>query len=325
MRDRRGFAMLAALWLVVAIAVVALQFSLDAKERRVLGIAAAERGTGRASSIGALALMQARLDYMLRNGPVNSALAGTRSGDPWLGIDSTMAGPLYIDSMEVDVQPLDLGARLNINTINEDQFRTFFGLVLGDYPLADKLAQMIMDWRDVDDIARTNGDERDGYVKKGLLALPANTQFRAVSDLLSVEGMTQDIYDKVAGYLTTFGGGQVNLNTAPPAVLRALPGMTDVILANILSQRSRGLRIASVADVVPGASTGGRGGRGAQPTGAQSMATIQLAQLNQTAIVDTREVLLTFIAHPGPQAQPVKLQALVTRAGTTATLTWVQW
>ena len=36
-RPRRGFAMIVALWLVVAIATVALQFSLDAKERRILG------------------------------------------------------------------------------------------------------------------------------------------------------------------------------------------------------------------------------------------------------------------------------------------------
>ena len=53
-RNRRGFALLAAIWLVVAIAAVALQFSLEARERRLLGIHTAERGKGLAAATGAL-------------------------------------------------------------------------------------------------------------------------------------------------------------------------------------------------------------------------------------------------------------------------------
>ena len=56
MKPRRGVALLAALWLVVAIAAVALQFSMEARERRTLGIMASERGQQRALALGALAL-----------------------------------------------------------------------------------------------------------------------------------------------------------------------------------------------------------------------------------------------------------------------------
>ena len=58
-RGRRGVALLAALWLVVAIATVALQFSLEARERRTVGILASERGIQRAAALGALAAVQA--------------------------------------------------------------------------------------------------------------------------------------------------------------------------------------------------------------------------------------------------------------------------
>ena len=44
MKNRRGVALLAALWLVIAIVTVALQFSLEARERRTIGILASERG-----------------------------------------------------------------------------------------------------------------------------------------------------------------------------------------------------------------------------------------------------------------------------------------
>lgn len=324
-RSRRGVALIAALWLVVAIAVVALQFSLAAKERRVLGLSAAERGVGRGAALGALALTQAQLDYLLRVAPTNAAaLSGTRSGDPWLGADSIYSVPVYVDSMRVDVQLLDLGRRLNINDLTEDQFRTFFSYVLNDYTTADHLAQTIMDWTDVDDIARPNGDEQDGYIKKGLLALPANGPFRSVDELLDVEGMTPAIYAQVAPYLTVFGTGTVNINDAPVPVLRAIPGMTDQILSNILNQRSRGLRISSIAQVVPGyAPAGGRGGRG--NTGLAVMAGIQQAQLARAMAVNTTEILATFTARGGAQAQPTQVTALFTRSGTTATRSWEQW
>ena len=54
--------MMAALWLVVAIASVTMYFSIDARERRQLGLDAAERGRARAAALGALAMTQARLD-----------------------------------------------------------------------------------------------------------------------------------------------------------------------------------------------------------------------------------------------------------------------
>ncbi len=320
---RRGVALIAALWLVVAIAVVALQFSLAAKERRVLGINAEERGVARGAALGALAVTQAQLDYLLRVMPTNNAaLSSTRSGDPWLGADSIYSGPVYVDSMEVDAQLLDLGRRLNLNDVTEDQLRTFFSYVLNDYTTADHLAQTIMDWEDVDDIARPNGDEADGYIKKGLLALPANGPFRSVAELLEVEGMTPSIYADVASYFTVYGSGIVNINTAPVPVLRAIPGMTDQILSNILNQRSRGLRISSIAQVVPGyAPARGRGGN----AGLATMAGIQQAQLARAMTVNTNEILVTLTARAGAQAEPTQVMALFTRSGTTATPSWEQW
>jgi general secretion pathway protein K len=317
---RRGVAMMAALWLVVAIAVVALQLSLVAKERRVFGLAAADRGVGRGAALGALALTQARLEAALRNAPTGqaaNALANSRSADPWLGLDSLFSGPVYIDSTRVDVYAQDLGTQLNLNQMSVQQLATFFSFVLGDFSKADQLSQAIADWRDLDDDKRPSGEERDGYIKKELLALPTNGPFRRVEELLMVEGMTPDIYQVVAPYLTTFGNGTVNLNTAPTPVLRAMPGMSDAVLNNILSMRSNGQRIPSVASVVPGGIVGGgRGGGGMSP---------QAAQLAGAASVNTTNVALIIVVRPSAASQPTKLTALVQRAGTNATLGWIQW
>src|SRR5215212_7099327 len=98
MKNRKGFALMAAIWLCVAIAAVALQFSLEARERRLLGINAAERGTGRAAAMGALNATQAALDASLRQGPGSGGArnAALRGSDPWLDIDSLFSGTILI-------------------------------------------------------------------------------------------------------------------------------------------------------------------------------------------------------------------------------------
>lgn len=319
--DRRGVAMMAALWLVVAIAVVALQLSLVAKERRQLGLAAADRGIGRGAALGALAITRSRLETALRNAPTGraaTALANSRSADPWLAVDSIYSGPVYVDSTLVQVYAQDLGTQLNLNQMSEQQLQTFFSYLIGDASKADQLSQTIADWRDLDDDKRPSGEERDGYIRKNLLALPTNGPFRRVDELLLVEGMTPEIYQAAAPYLTTFGTGTVNLNSAPPLVLRAMPGMSDVILNNILSMRSNGQRIPSVASVFPASMQGG-GGRGGAPPSPQ------IAQLAGSASVNTTSVALTIVVRPSAASQPVKLTALVQRGGTTATVGWIQW
>jgi len=320
MRDRRGVALITALWLVVAIAIVALQFSIDARERRALGLNASDRGMQRALANGALKLMQAKLEYAIRNVAQNRGNQMLRSSDPWLGIDSLYSGMYPVDSQPVYVQATDLGAKLNINQLSEDELKTFFGFVLNDYVVADALAQSVMDWTDVDDIARLHGAEKDDYIKAGLLALPSNAPFRQVEDLQNVKGMTPDIYAAVSPYLTTLGAGLVNLNTAPAAVMKVLPGMTDQIINTILGLRSQGQRITSVGEVM------GAANRGQRLTAAQAAQQArQTQQLSARAAILSNEVLLTIVSKKGPQSQPTRVQAIVSRANAQVSISWQQW
>jgi type II secretory pathway component PulK len=302
-RARRGVALLAALWLVVAIATVALQFSLEAHERRAVGILISDRGIQRAADAGALALVQAKLDYALRVAPTANNAARLRSSDPWLDIDSTYTGTVDIDSTRVEVQAHDLGEQLNINQLTENDFQTFFSHLLKDYQKSAQLAEAIMDWRDADSIPRPNGAERDAYIKAGMLALPTNAPFREVEELRDIYGMTPEIYALASPYFTTRGTGLVNLNTAPAPVLRALPGMTDAILNTILQMRSQGRRISQVGDVLP------QIGRAAVALRAR-----ELAQLNTRATTETEIVELVMIARTGPQSRPTRLVADIRRS-----------
>jgi general secretion pathway protein K len=314
-RARNGVALIAALWLVVAIAAVALEFSVEAHERRAVGLLASERGIQRAAALGALALVQAKLEYALRVAPSGTNVQQLSASDPWMDVDSLYSVPVMVDSMEVDVQARDLGERLNINQLTENQLQTFFSFLLGDYAKSTQLAQSILDWRDPDSIPRPNGAERDAYIKAKMLALPTNGPFREIEELSNVMGMTPEIYAKAAPYLTTRGSGAVNLNTAPVPVLRALPGMTDATINMILQQRSQGRRISSLAGL------SGQSGR----TLAGMMSGVQLqAALVGRTVLQTTEVELTITSRVGPQAPPSRLRAILRRS-TPVALEFKEW
>jgi type II secretory pathway component PulK len=320
-RPRRGFAMLAAIWLIVAIGVVALDFALEAHDRAAIGIEAADRGTGRAAAAGALAITQARMELALVQGPAGTTgnAQALRGSDPWLGVDSLFSGPVYVDSTQVDVYAEDLGTRLNINLLSEQRLTTLFNVVLRDATTAGRIAQSIMDWTDADSIARPNGAERDQYIQEDLLSMPTNTQFRELDELLGVRNITPEIYNLVVPYLTTFGSGLINLNTADTVVIRTLPGMTDQILQNILNMRANGRRIMNVAQVMPAQQ--GRGGRGGQPATNPTQEALEAA-----ATVQTSEVMLTMTAYASPGALPVRMRAIVNRSNATqTTVSWKQW
>ncbi|MGH7622843.1 MAG: general secretion pathway protein GspK, partial [Gemmatimonadaceae bacterium] len=299
---------------VVAIAAVALQFSLESHERRTVGILASERGIQRGAALGALALTQAKLEYALRVAPVGASVQMLRSSDPWLDVDTMYSGPVFVDSMEVDVQARDLGERLNINQLTEGEIQTFFSFLLGDYTKSTELAQAILDWRDADSIPRPNGAERDGYIKAKMLALPTNGPFREIEELSNVMGMTPEIYAKVVPYLTTHGAGLVNINTAPIPVLRALPGMTDATINMIVQQRSQGRRINSISDIVSS---------GRRLAGLLSAVQLQTA-IGGRVVYQTTEVELSITSRVGPQAPPSRLTAIL-RRGSPVSVTFKEW
>lgn len=322
-RARRGFAMITALWLIVAITVVALQFSIDAHERYTVGINASERGIARAAAIGALAFQQARLERAIRTNRSSAGASGLRSFDPWVDADSLFSGVVDIDSLPVDVRVIPGGQMLNINSMAQESLTAFFSSLLGNYTAADEISQSIMDWRDGDDQARARGGERDAYLKEDRMVLPANAPFRDLDDLIDVRGMTPEILEKARPYLRTYGNGLVNLNTAEPPVLRGVPGMTEPVIARILALRSNGGRINNVNQVAPGA--GAAPPRPGQPQG--NAPTAAQRSIGQNTTVETLEVDLVITARAGSQAQPAELRATIQRpqGGNQTSITWRQW
>lgn len=221
MTDRRGFALLTALWLLVALATIAAGTLAAA---RLGGATSHNRVLLRRATWGAeacVAILLARYD----------------SAAPRRGVDSTDLGRRTWCWVTVE----DPSSRLNLNRASAEELQR----LLGDPALTDA----VLDWRDRDDDARPNGAERATYEALHR-ALPRNAAFAAVRELQQVLGFERASLAWLEARLTVRGAGPVNLMTAHPDVLRALGFFTEVEMELILAARATGRRLTSVDDLL---------------------------------------------------------------------------
>lgn len=238
MKSRRGFALIAALWLLVALAAIGTELGLAGRAWRRSAIARVDRQQATAGAEAGLAHAHARLEGVLAGSHEGNASLATRNAiDPWRTFERVIPDSVTFGASYYSMRARDAGAALHVNLASEDELRRLLIALRIDAGKADRLAQSIMDWKDVDDLHRARGAERDAYVKAGAEELPPNRALREVAELRGVVGMTSELFDRIAPYLTTLGSGSVNLARAPAPVLLALPGMSDEAAAVILRNR----------------------------------------------------------------------------------------
>lgn len=86
------------------------------------------------------------------------------------------------------------------------------------------LTEAISDFIDRDEQRRLEGAEAEAYRNATPSYLPANQPLASVSELRSIQGMTPELYQALAPYVTVWPqeGGNINLLTAPLPIIRSL-------------------------------------------------------------------------------------------------------
>jgi len=148
--------------------------------------------------------------------------------------------------------------KVNVNTAD----RKLLTLMLNGFELDDTdkniIVDSISDWRDKDNLHRLNGAENDYY-----RSLPdpyhcKNSDFDSVGELLLVRGISPEIFygglkDRVTVYQDETAKekpqSRININAAPSSLLRALPGMTDDLVQNLMEYRKEA-DITSMTDLI---------------------------------------------------------------------------
>lgn len=127
--------------------------------------------------------------------------------------------------------------KININRANRIVLRNIITLAAGlDEDRASVLAEAIIEWREYGQ-TQVEGFNSEGFY--ATLEYPyeiKDFEFEVPEELLLVRGFTPDIFRKLRPYITIWGDGQVNINTAPKPVLRAL-GLTPDVADKLLFVR----------------------------------------------------------------------------------------
>lgn len=114
----------------------------------------------------------------------------------------------------------DEGSRININEADEPLLAAMWRIIGGsDNETATELTHAVLDWRDPDDDPLTQGAESRYYAALDPPYKSRNDQFANLHELLLVKGVTGGLFSRVRPYLTVYGDGKVNMNTASAPVL----------------------------------------------------------------------------------------------------------
>jgi type II secretory pathway component PulK len=164
--------------------------------------------------------------------------------------DQSPSGDKQSGSLVTRYGLIDEESKININKAGQALLERFFKILLDfDELKAQELAACIIDWRDSDsELSIPLGSAEDSYYTGLRYSYEAkDADFQAMEELFLVKGMDEQLFEKLKPYITIYGSGRVNLNTASGVVLAAL-GIDEALLSNILSFRSGEDKLVGSAD-----------------------------------------------------------------------------
>lgn len=152
--------------------------------------------------------------------------------------------------------------KININKADVNTLRFLFELLGIDRGKAESIAASIVDWRDSDSGVTPYGAENDYYQNLDNPYNCKNADFETLEELLLVKDVSAQIFNSIKDYLTVYGQGKVNINTASGLVLQALAMSNSslindpvVFANNVIDSRNGDDNIEGTADDSPISST----------------------------------------------------------------------
>ena len=184
---------------------------------------------------------------------------------------------------ECSVTITEENSRLNVNLLKDkdgklDRSRTEQLLRLidllnreqtGHSHIGYSLVSSIIDWTDSDDevtnlpfiqlIQHENLGAESSYYNK--LQVPyscKNAPLDTTEELLLVKGITQEVFNRICDYVTVYGDGKININSASRQVIECLSEKMDAILAEMIVDRREFKPFDSIEELrdVPGMTDG---------------------------------------------------------------------
>lgn len=256
--NTRGVALIMVLWVITLLTVVVLEFCFamrtevnvtkNYKEELQL-YAIAEGGVQRA--IAELILKHDPRVQQLKKAMKTEEVTPEKrewaaDGRPY---------PLQFDQGECELRIMSESGKMNLNTVTEATLRKVIGNLGLEGEKRDVVVDSILDWRDADDLYRTNGAENDYYQSLKEPYRCKNGNLDSIEELLLIRGVTPELFYgrrganggqegmKASGvglkdiFSVYASGEQVDINSASLQVLRAVLGIPNEAGKAILKAR----------------------------------------------------------------------------------------
>ena len=145
---------------------------------------------------------------------------------------------------------MDEESKININTADATTLRYLMRSILKlEDEKAGQLATAIIDWREAGE-GEMVGFYSDVYYDNLEYPYPKkNAPFEVIDELCLVKGMDEDLFKKLLPFITVFGDGKVNINTASRITLIS-SGLSENLVDKILSLRRGNDRVEATEDDV---------------------------------------------------------------------------
>ena len=198
---QRGIALVVVLWLVVLMTVIGAS---HARNMRIeTSLAFNHVGTARARALAEAGINRAIMELFVGDTATRWPLDGT-------------ARQIQLDSGSVNIAIRDASGLLDLNKADAVQLEAVLKAAGAEEALSQELADAILDWRDKDQLRRLHGAEDNDYRHAGLDWGARDGLFASVDELRYVLGMTHELFERLAPYVTVHSSqNDVNLKYAP--------------------------------------------------------------------------------------------------------------
>ena len=198
---QRGIALVVVMWLVVLLTVIG---SSHARNMRIeTSLAFNHVGTARARALAEAGINRAIMELFVSDTATRWQFNGT-------------AYQLQLDGGRVNIAIRDASGLLDLNKANAAQLEAVFDAAGAEEADSQRLADAILDWRDKDQLRRLHGAEDSDYRHAGLDWGSRDGPFASVDELRYVLGMTHELFERLAPYLTVHSSqNDVDLKYAP--------------------------------------------------------------------------------------------------------------
>jgi general secretion pathway protein K len=242
-QNKSGFVIVVVLCIVTMLAVTLLFFNRQTKN----DLYAAET------------LQKNYQSFNCANSALNIAIAAIRStsaGNEKSSTDLPPADKTFdIDSCRCSVTITDENGKINLNSLIDQQGKPDKNVIEQFLRLVDLLnrrpgpridysiAPALVDWLDTDDnvvslpfLQNDNlGAESAYYQKLNPAYKCSNAPLNSVDELLLVKGVTAETLERLQNYITVYGNGKININSAPGEVIESLsekmdPGLAQAVI-----------------------------------------------------------------------------------------------